>query len=233
MPDALPRLSEALADRYRLEKELGAGGMATVYLAQDLKHNRKVAVKVLRPELAAVIGAERREEYVAFPGNVLGGQVWPGMPQRNVDSFFAETRIPVFSPKQKLPLLRQLDFTAALRTENYSDFGDTVTGKLSDAAMDRTMEALRQPGQQWCCFGWRSAAPASDFRLEDVIPELRAEAHLGGKHLQFGVGLGCVRSLGLFHEIKQLFGPGRGEIPGLRQQFDGIQRPCATVRGFP
>ena len=59
MPDALPRLSEALADRYRLEKELGAGGMATVYLAQDLKHNRKVAVKVLRPELAAVIGAER------------------------------------------------------------------------------------------------------------------------------------------------------------------------------
>ena len=59
MADSLPRLSEALADRYRLEKELGAGGMATVYLAQDLKHNRKVAVKVLRPELAAVIGADR------------------------------------------------------------------------------------------------------------------------------------------------------------------------------
>ena len=62
MTDALPlpsRLQSALADRYRLERELGAGGMATVYLAADLKHDRKVAIKVLRPELAAVIGAER------------------------------------------------------------------------------------------------------------------------------------------------------------------------------
>ncbi|HOX21030.1 MAG TPA: serine/threonine-protein kinase, partial [Gemmatimonadales bacterium] len=59
MTDPLPRLSAALADRYRIERELGQGGMATVYLAQDLKHDRKVALKVLKPELAAVIGAER------------------------------------------------------------------------------------------------------------------------------------------------------------------------------
>src|SRR6476661_5156886 len=59
MTDVLVRLTTALADRYRLERELGAGGMATVYLAQDLKHDRKVAIKVLKPELAAVIGAER------------------------------------------------------------------------------------------------------------------------------------------------------------------------------
>jgi serine/threonine-protein kinase len=52
-------LTTALADRYRLERELGAGGMATVYLAYDLRHDRKVAIKVLKPELAAVIGAER------------------------------------------------------------------------------------------------------------------------------------------------------------------------------
>jgi serine/threonine-protein kinase len=52
-------LSAALADRYTIERELGAGGMATVYLAHDVKHDRKVAIKVLRPELAAVIGAER------------------------------------------------------------------------------------------------------------------------------------------------------------------------------
>ncbi len=55
----LERLSAALADRYRLERELGQGGMATVYLAEDLKHKRKVAIKVLKPELAAVLGAER------------------------------------------------------------------------------------------------------------------------------------------------------------------------------
>ena len=55
----LEGLAAALADRYRIERELGAGGMATVYLADDLSHGRKVAIKVLRPELAAVIGAER------------------------------------------------------------------------------------------------------------------------------------------------------------------------------
>ena len=46
-----PRLTDALRDRYVIERELGKGGMATVYLAQDLKHDRKVAIKVLRPEL--------------------------------------------------------------------------------------------------------------------------------------------------------------------------------------
>ena len=59
MTDPLPRLTTALADRYRLERQLGQGGMATVYLAQDVRHDRRVALKVLRPELAAVIGAER------------------------------------------------------------------------------------------------------------------------------------------------------------------------------
>ena len=59
MSAELTRLTAALTDRYRLERELGQGGMATVYLAQDLKHDRPVAIKVLRPELAAAIGAER------------------------------------------------------------------------------------------------------------------------------------------------------------------------------
>ena len=53
------RLTDALADRYRLDRELGQGGMATVYLAEDLKHSRKVAIKVLHPELSAVIGGDR------------------------------------------------------------------------------------------------------------------------------------------------------------------------------
>ena len=59
MTEILARLATALADRYRIERELGQGGMATVYLAQDLRHDRKVALKVLKPELAAVLGAER------------------------------------------------------------------------------------------------------------------------------------------------------------------------------
>jgi len=59
MSGTLQRVADALAGRYRIERELGAGGMATVYLAFDLKHHRKVAVKVLRPELAAALGADR------------------------------------------------------------------------------------------------------------------------------------------------------------------------------
>jgi serine/threonine-protein kinase len=57
--DAIARLTSALADRYVIERELGAGGMATVYLAHDVRHDRKVALKVLRPELSAILGAER------------------------------------------------------------------------------------------------------------------------------------------------------------------------------
>ncbi|HTO73821.1 MAG TPA: protein kinase, partial [Gemmatimonadales bacterium] len=59
MTGDLQSLTASLADRYRLERELGQGGMATVYLAEDLRHARKVAIKVLRPELSAVIGTER------------------------------------------------------------------------------------------------------------------------------------------------------------------------------
>jgi Tol biopolymer transport system component/tRNA A-37 threonylcarbamoyl transferase component Bud32 len=59
LTDPLSRLTAALADRYRIERELGQGGMATVYLAHDVRHDRKVALKVLRPELSAILGAER------------------------------------------------------------------------------------------------------------------------------------------------------------------------------
>ncbi len=59
MSDPVARLNAALEGRYDIERELGEGGMATVYLAKDLKHNRSVALKVLKPELAAVVGAER------------------------------------------------------------------------------------------------------------------------------------------------------------------------------
>ncbi|MEJ2240488.1 MAG: protein kinase, partial [Gemmatimonadales bacterium] len=59
MPEQHDRLKAALASRYTIERKLGEGGMATVYLAHDAKHQRSVALKVLRPELAAMLGGER------------------------------------------------------------------------------------------------------------------------------------------------------------------------------
>jgi serine/threonine protein kinase len=64
---AFERLNAALGDRYRLEREIGAGGMATVYLAEDLRHHRRVALKVLKPELTEVLGAERFLKEIRSP----------------------------------------------------------------------------------------------------------------------------------------------------------------------
>ena len=77
MSDVLSQLQAALTDRYRLQRELGQGGMATVYLAQDLKHDRKVAIKVLRPELAAVIGAERFLSEIKTTANLQHPHILP------------------------------------------------------------------------------------------------------------------------------------------------------------
>jgi len=70
MSEITQRLSTAIADRYRIERHLGQGGMATVYLAEDVRHKRKVALKVLRPELAAVIGAERFLQEITVTANL-------------------------------------------------------------------------------------------------------------------------------------------------------------------
>jgi eukaryotic-like serine/threonine-protein kinase len=70
-------LSAALADRYRIERELGQGGMATVYLAEDLKHRRKVAIKVLKPDLAAAVGAERFLREIETTANLRHPHILP------------------------------------------------------------------------------------------------------------------------------------------------------------
>jgi len=87
MTDMTPRLSTALADRYTLERELGHGGMATVYLAHDLRHDRKVAIKVLRPELAAVLGAERFVQEIKTTANLQHPNILPLFDSGEADDF--------------------------------------------------------------------------------------------------------------------------------------------------
>ena len=77
MTDPITRLNAALEGRYRVERELGEGGMATVYLAEDLRHERKVALKVLKPELAAVVGAERFLAEIKTTANLQHPHILP------------------------------------------------------------------------------------------------------------------------------------------------------------
>jgi serine/threonine-protein kinase len=81
------RLTTALAGRYRLERHLGEGGMATVYLAEDVKHKRKVAVKVLRPELAAILGAERFLKEIELTANLQHPNILPLYDSGEADTF--------------------------------------------------------------------------------------------------------------------------------------------------
>jgi len=87
MADLLEKLKAALADRYTIKGELGSGGMATVYLAHDVKHDRKVAVKVLRPELAAVLGAERFLNEIKVTANLQHPHILPLHDSGEADSF--------------------------------------------------------------------------------------------------------------------------------------------------
>ncbi len=77
MTEITSRLSTALTGRYKIERRLGEGGMATVYLAEDLKHERKVALKVLKPELAAVLGAERFVQEIKTTANLQHPNILP------------------------------------------------------------------------------------------------------------------------------------------------------------
>ena len=87
MSELVERLRAVLAGRYDVERELGAGGMATVYLAEDLRHKRKVALKVLRPDLAAVLGAERFVQEITTTANLQHPHILPLFDSGSADGF--------------------------------------------------------------------------------------------------------------------------------------------------
>jgi len=119
------KLTTALSDRYRIERELGAGGMATVYLADDLKHDRKVAIKVLRPELAAVVGAERFLAEIKTTANLQHPNILPLFDSGEADSFLFY----VMPYVEGESLRDRLDREKQLRVED----AVTLTRKIADA----------------------------------------------------------------------------------------------------
>jgi hypothetical protein len=113
----LEDLRTSLSGRYTIERELGAGGMATVYLAQDVKHDRKVALKVLRPELAAVIGAERFLAEIKTTANLQHPHILPLFDSGVADSslFYVMPFIEGETVRDRLTRETQLPIADALR----------------------------------------------------------------------------------------------------------------------
>ena len=118
MTERVPsRLSAALADRYRIERELGAGGMATVYLAHDVRHERAVALKVLRPELAAVIGGARFLAEIKTTANLQHPHILPLFDSGEVDGmvFYVMPFVEGESLRDRLVREKQLPINDAVR----------------------------------------------------------------------------------------------------------------------
>jgi serine/threonine-protein kinase len=115
-PELLTRLQAALSERYRFDREIGAGGMATVYVAHDLRHQRAVAVKVLRPELAAVIGAERFLIEIQTTANLQHPHILPLFDSGEADGFLFYV----------MPFIEGESLRDRLRREKQLPVGDAV-----------------------------------------------------------------------------------------------------------
>ncbi|MGD2122638.1 MAG: protein kinase [Gemmatimonadota bacterium] len=111
------RLRAALADRYRIESEIGSGGMATVYLAQDLKHDRQVALKVLKPELAAVLGGERFLSEIQTTAHLQHPNILPLFDSGEADGqlFYVMPYVEGESLRERLNREKQLPVDEAVR----------------------------------------------------------------------------------------------------------------------
>jgi eukaryotic-like serine/threonine-protein kinase len=111
------RLAPALAGRYRLERELGQGGMAIVYLAHDLRHDRQVALKALRPEVAAEIGAERFLREIKMAAGLTHPHILPVFDSGDANGllFYVMPSMEGRSLRERLEKERQLSLTEALR----------------------------------------------------------------------------------------------------------------------
>src|SRR5688500_4429569 len=117
MTATLDLLAAALADRYRVERELGAGGMATVYLAVDVRHQRRVALKVLHPELSAVLGPERFLKEIELTASLQHPHILPLFDSGSADGqlYYVMPFVDGESLRGRLERERQLPIADAMR----------------------------------------------------------------------------------------------------------------------
>ncbi len=117
MPESIDRINAALSDRYRVERLLGEGGMATVYLAEDLKHRRKVALKILKPDVAAVVGSARFLAEIETTANLHHPHILPLHDSGEADGllYYAMPRVEGESLRDRLDREGQLPVEEAVR----------------------------------------------------------------------------------------------------------------------
>jgi serine/threonine-protein kinase len=142
MTDPIARLNAALSGRYRIHRELGRGGMATVYLADDLRHERRVALKVLKPELAAVVGEERFLSEIKTTANLQHPHILPLYDSGAADSFLYY----VMPYVEGETLRERIDREKQLPVEEAVRIGVAVAGALAYAHQHGIVHRDIKPG---------------------------------------------------------------------------------------
>ena len=181
MNDALARLNAALEGRYRIERELGAGGMATVYLAEDLRHHRQVAIKVLRPELAAVLGAERFVQEITTTAQLQHPHILPLFDSGSADGFlyYVMPYVEGETLRAKLDREKQLGIEEAVRIT--TEVADALDYAHRHGVVHRDIKPeniLLHDGRQM----------VADFGIA-----LAVSAAAGGRMTETGMSLGAPR----------------------------------------
>jgi len=218
MDSTIDALRLALADRYRIERELGAGGMATVYLARDLRHDRDVAIKVMHPEIAQSLGAERFLREIAMTANLRHPHILPLYDSGNANGvlFYVMPFIDGGSLRDRLKRDRQLPIDEAL----------TIAREVADAlGYAHACGVVHRDIKPENILLERGHAVVSDFGIARAVTALGSE-----RITETGIGLGNAREkntsgapLFVRHVIPDLFR--RKRQNGRHQMDQGVENP--------
>jgi len=176
--DPFPQLRAALADRYAIERELGRGGMATVYLAHDLKHRRPVAIKVLAPELSAALGRERFLREIETAASLSHPHILPLHDSGEADGFlyYVMPYVPGESLRERLNREKQLPIEHAV----------TIVGEVANAlSYAHSRDVVHRDVKPENILLSDGQAIVADFGIAGAI-----DAAGGGKLTRTGIVLG-------------------------------------------
>jgi len=167
--DIVDRLNAALSSHYRVERELGSGGMAAVYLAHDVKHERDVAIKVLHPELAAALGAERFLSEIKTTAKLQHPHILPLLDSGEADGllYYVMPYVPGETLRMRLVRERQLPIDDALRSRAK---WPTPSARRTAWASSTATSSPRT----YCCRAITRSSPTSASRSPCTRPAARA-----------------------------------------------------------